>query len=145
MAWLEKKGAAFRIRFRFGGAKHLCALHTSDRTEAEDSLARFEANLRLVDRGIIDPPPGNVDLGVYILSGGKLTTRPAGGCPGREADTEDTPRRLPRFVPEGGEGGEHLAHGGDPHRPPAAVDRCEPALGRGDAEDRPGVRQRPHP
>ncbi len=83
MAWLEKKGAAFRIRFRFGGAKHLCALHTSDKTEAEDSLARFEANLRLVDRGIIDAPPENVDLGVYILSGGKLTTRPAEVVPAR--------------------------------------------------------------
>jgi hypothetical protein len=85
MAWLEKKGEIFRIRFRFGGAKHLCALHTSDQTEAEDSLARFEANLRLVDRGIIDPPPENVDLGVYILSGGKLTTRPAEVVPARRA------------------------------------------------------------
>lgn len=85
MAWLEKKGEAFRIRFRYGGSKHLCALHTSDQTEAEDSLAGFEANLRLVDRGIIDPPPENVDLGVYILSGGKLTTRPAGVVPAERA------------------------------------------------------------
>jgi hypothetical protein len=37
MAWLEKKGAAFRIRCRFGGTKHLCALHTSDKTEAENT------------------------------------------------------------------------------------------------------------
>ena len=34
MAWLETKCEIFRIRFRFGGAKHLCALHTSDATEA---------------------------------------------------------------------------------------------------------------
>jgi len=76
MAWLETKGDVFRIRFRYGGAKHLLALHTSDKKEADESLARFEANLRLIERGIIDPPPAAVDLGVYIVSGGKLTGRP---------------------------------------------------------------------
>ena len=77
MAWLEKKGEVFRIRFRFGGAKHLCALGTSDETEAQESLARFEANLRLIDRGIIDAPPQSADLGLYILSDGKHTQCPA--------------------------------------------------------------------
>ena len=41
MAWLETKGDVYRIRFRFGGAKHLCALSTSDETEAKDALSRF--------------------------------------------------------------------------------------------------------
>src|SRR5262245_14703370 len=76
MAWLETKGDIFRIRFRFGGAKHLCALSTSDEIEAQEALSRFEANLRLIDRGIIEAPPLNVDLGVYILSGGKHTQCP---------------------------------------------------------------------
>jgi integrase len=76
MAWLETKGDVFRIRFRYGGGKHLLALHTSDQKEADESLARFEANLRLIDRGIIEPPPAAADLGVYIVSGGKLSTRP---------------------------------------------------------------------
>ena len=75
MAWLETKGDVFRIRFRYGGAKHLLALHTSNKKEADESLARFEANIRLIERGIIDPPPAAADVGVYIVSGGKLAER----------------------------------------------------------------------
>jgi integrase len=77
MAWLETKGDVFRIRFRFGGSKHLLALHTTSKKEADESLALFEANLRLIERGIIDPPPHNADVGVYIISGGKLDNRPS--------------------------------------------------------------------
>jgi integrase len=77
MAWLETKGNVFRIRFRYGKAKHLLALHTSSHKEAKEALARFEANLRLIERGIIDPPPAAADVGVYIVSGGKLVNRPS--------------------------------------------------------------------
>jgi integrase len=77
MAWLETKGDVFRIRFRYGGTKHLLALHTSDQKEANESLDRFEANLRLIERGIIDPPPTAADVGIYIVSGGKLAGRPS--------------------------------------------------------------------
>lgn len=76
MAWLETKVDVYRIRFRYGGSKRLLALHTSDKKEAAESLARFEANVRLIERGIIDPPGEDVDLGVYIVSGGKLSSRP---------------------------------------------------------------------
>jgi integrase len=75
MAWLEKKGDVFRIRFRYGNAKHFLALNTADKKEAHDSLARFEANLRLIEQGIIDVPPAEADLGVYIISAGKLKSR----------------------------------------------------------------------
>jgi hypothetical protein len=68
MAWLEKKGEVFRIRFRFDGVKHLRALGMADETEARESLSRFEANLRLIDRGIIDAPPQSADLGLYICT-----------------------------------------------------------------------------
>jgi hypothetical protein len=53
-------------------------LHTSDKKEANESLARFEANLRLIERVIIDPPPDTFDVGIYIVSGGKLAGRPSG-------------------------------------------------------------------
>jgi hypothetical protein len=43
MAWLENKGGLFRIRFRFGGCKHLHALKTSDRKEAQDAILRRPA------------------------------------------------------------------------------------------------------
>jgi integrase len=77
MAWLETKGEVFRIRFRFGGAKHLLPLHSSDKREADEALARFKGNLRLIERGIIDTPPIDADIGVYIVSGGTLKGRPS--------------------------------------------------------------------
>lgn len=77
MAWLESRDGVFRIRFRFGGAKHLLPLRTSDPQEADDAIARFRANLRLIDRGVLDPPPAGADLGVYIVSAGRLIARPA--------------------------------------------------------------------
>jgi integrase len=77
MAWLETKGEVFRIRFRFGGSKHLLPLHSSDKREADEALARFKGNLRLIERGIIDTPPVDADIGVYIVSGGKLKGRPS--------------------------------------------------------------------
>lgn len=77
MAWLETKGNVFRIRFRFGGAKHFLSLRSSDRREADETLARFKGNLRLIEQGIIDSPPENADIGVYIISGGKLKGRPS--------------------------------------------------------------------
>ena len=76
MAWLESKGGVYRIRFRYGGKKHLHALHTTCEREADETLARFETHARLIDQGIIDPPPDGADLGTYLVSGGKLTARP---------------------------------------------------------------------
>lgn len=76
MAWLESKGGVFRIRFRYGGKKHLHALHTTCEREANETLARFETHSRLVDQGLIDPPPDGADLGTYLASGGKLAARP---------------------------------------------------------------------
>ncbi|MBY0458191.1 MAG: hypothetical protein K2V38_12695, partial [Gemmataceae bacterium] len=76
MAWLESKGGVFRIRFRYGGKKHLHALHTTCEREANETLARFETHARLVDQGLIDPPPDGADLGTYLVSGGKLAARP---------------------------------------------------------------------
>src|SRR5205823_634332 len=63
--------------FRYGGAKQLLALRTGDRGEAERSLSRFETNLRLIDQGVIDPPPDTADVGLYVLSAGKLVERPS--------------------------------------------------------------------
>ncbi|HEV3440191.1 MAG TPA: site-specific integrase [Gemmata sp.] len=81
MAWLETKGEVFRIRFRFGKAKHFLPLHSSDRREADEALARFKGNLRLIERGIIDAPPADADIGIYIVSGGKLKGRPSQSSP----------------------------------------------------------------
>jgi integrase len=77
MAWLECKGKVFRIRFRYGGAKHLLSLRTTDPRETSEALSQFEANLRLIERGVLAPPPETVDVGTYIVSGGKLGLLPS--------------------------------------------------------------------
>lgn len=77
MAWLEKKGGDFSIRFRFARGKPFLCLKTTDRREAEAALGRFETHLRLIEQGLLPPPPDGADVGTYILSGGKLGGRPS--------------------------------------------------------------------
>ena len=77
MAWLEVKNCTFRIGFRFSGRKHYFQLNTADRKEAEATFGRFESNFRLIEQGVIEPPPQEADLGTYIISGGKLADRPS--------------------------------------------------------------------
>ena len=75
MAWLERKGTLFRIRFRFGGKKRLVVLKTDNEKEAATCLARFDENLRLAERGRLEIL-ADADVGVFLLSDGKLNHRP---------------------------------------------------------------------
>lgn len=75
MAWLERRGAKFRIKFRSGGKNHSVPLKTDDEREAEGLLGRFEENLRLLERGRLELPEG-ADLGLFLLSDGKLNEKP---------------------------------------------------------------------
>jgi integrase len=79
MAWLERKGTMFRIRFRFGGKKQFVALKTAKEREANSCLARFEENLRLAERGRLEIPD-DADVGLFLLSDGKLNHRPLDEC-----------------------------------------------------------------
>lgn len=71
MAWLEQRGDKFRIAFRFRGEKFRVNLKATGEKEANGCLARLEENLRLVERGRLDIPPG-ADLGLFLISDGKL-------------------------------------------------------------------------
>lgn len=71
MAWLEQRGDKFRIAFRFRGEKFRVNLKETEPKEANGCLARLEENLRLVERGRLDVPPG-ADLGLFLISDGKL-------------------------------------------------------------------------
>jgi len=75
MAWLEERSGRFRLIFRHVGIEYHHSLGTRGRREAESCLARLEENLRLLDRGRLVPPPG-VDLPLFLLSDGKLASRP---------------------------------------------------------------------
>jgi integrase len=80
MAWLEKRADRYRINYRFGGRKQQVSLRTEDTKEADACLHRFEENLRLVERGRLEVPAG-ADLGVFLLSDGKLNHRPVADKP----------------------------------------------------------------
>lgn len=71
MAWLERRGKRFRVVFRFQDQRFLAVLKTTDVKEAEACRGRVEENLRLVERGRLTVPDG-ADLGLFLLSDGKL-------------------------------------------------------------------------
>jgi hypothetical protein len=75
MAWLEKRSESYRIIFRFGGRRFARSLDTADRREAKSALTRLEDNLRLVEVGRLDVPPG-VDLFSFLVSDGRLNGKP---------------------------------------------------------------------
>ena len=75
MASLEPRYGRFRIVFRYGDKKYHHALGTSDRQEAEACRLRLEENLRFLERGRLQLPPG-ADLAVFLLSDGKINSEP---------------------------------------------------------------------
>jgi len=74
MASLERRGTRFRVKFRYGGRQFAVSLDTADPEEAEGPLDRLRYNLALLKRGHLQAPPEG-DLGLFLLSDGKLTRR----------------------------------------------------------------------
>ncbi len=91
MAWLERRGERFRAVFRFRGQRFHVNLKAADEREADACLARLEENLRLVERGRLAVPPG-ADLGLFLLSDGKLERPVEVVKPVRLAEMFDTYR-----------------------------------------------------
>jgi len=75
MAWLEKRGNRFRIKFRYGGRELRYPLKTASQEDADAALSRLEENLALLNRGRLELPEG-ADIGLFLLSDGKLTRKP---------------------------------------------------------------------
>jgi len=71
MASLERRGNRYRVIVRLGGRKHHVSLKATDEKDAEACRVRLEENLRLVERGRLTVPAG-ADLGLFLLSDGKL-------------------------------------------------------------------------
>src|SRR5262249_25768251 len=71
MASLERRGNRYRVIFRLGGRKHHVSVKATDEKDAEACRVRLEENLRLVERGRLTVPAG-ADLGLFLLSDGKL-------------------------------------------------------------------------
>ncbi len=75
MASLENRAGHYRIIFRYGGTKYHHKLGKVPQREASSCLNRLEENLRFLERGLLEMPEG-ADLGVFLLSGGKLNHCP---------------------------------------------------------------------
>lgn len=71
MAWLEQRGNQFHIGIRIGDRKIKRSLQTVDPKQAEDTLARVERRLKLIEQGDLILPEG-ADLLIFVLSDGKL-------------------------------------------------------------------------
>lgn len=75
MAWLEKRSDTYRIVFRYDGRKFRHELKTESEREANALLGRLEENLILLERGKL-LPPADGNLGLFLLSDGKITEKP---------------------------------------------------------------------
>jgi integrase len=77
MAYLEfRYGGNFRLVFCYGGKKFSHSLGKVSEREARSCKDRLEENLRFVERGLLEVPPG-ADLGLFLISSGKLNQKPA--------------------------------------------------------------------
>jgi len=65
----------YRVAFRHGGYKLHYSVGSDNEKEAKACMVRLEANLRLVERGRLEVPAG-ADLGVFLVSDGKLNAKP---------------------------------------------------------------------
>lgn len=75
MAYLEERNGRFRITFHHDGRQRRVPLGKVERAEAEGCLFRVEEALRLLARGRIEIPP-DADLGLFLLTDGKVTGKP---------------------------------------------------------------------
>ena len=75
MAWLEQRGGRYRLKFRYGGREHGVSIKTDDRRKAEARRGKLEDALIDLEQGKLVPPPG-ADLGLFLLSGGRLDQKP---------------------------------------------------------------------
>jgi integrase len=77
MAWLEldNRSGHFKVGFRIGERKFKRSLETAEYSEAVSAKGTVEQTLRAIERGWTTVPPG-VDIGDFLLSGGRISTKP---------------------------------------------------------------------
>jgi integrase len=74
MAWLERDARTgfYKVGFRLGNRRFKKSLRTTSVEEAQEALGVTNETLRAVERGWATIPQ-DVDVGEYVLSGGRLT------------------------------------------------------------------------
>ena len=75
----QNAAGVWLIRFRFDGRQYYRSLDTVDEKEATGVKAQVEETLGLLKRGRLSLPPsaGFDEAALFIISGGKITERPA--------------------------------------------------------------------
>jgi hypothetical protein len=77
MASLEKRyDGRYRIIFCWDGQRHYHSLGSVSEREARFCRDQLEESLRFVERGLLTVPPG-AELGPFLVSSGKLHSKPA--------------------------------------------------------------------
>jgi integrase len=77
MATLKQhKSGVWRIRFWLSGKQYFRSLDTSERKTAEGMLASIEQLLGHLNAGRLAIPPDVDDVGMWIISGGKVAAKP---------------------------------------------------------------------
>jgi hypothetical protein len=74
-ATIEQRGQSYRVVFSFRGRRYRRSLETTNKTEAEGTLARLRDNLRRIELGLLAVPDES-DLVAFLLSDGNATKRP---------------------------------------------------------------------
>lgn len=76
MAWLTKRGDVFHLGFRYGGKVFRTSLKTGGQRTANAAVARVDENIRLLETGRLTLPDDGHDLVTFLLSDGKLASKP---------------------------------------------------------------------
>ncbi len=77
MAWpVRDKSGNFLVGFRWGGKPFTCSLDTRDAAVADAAVARVDETIIRLKRGWLTMPP-EAEAGLFIISGGQLTDKPA--------------------------------------------------------------------
>ncbi len=77
MASLERRyDGCYRIVFCHQGKRFNHSIGKVAHRDARSCKDRLEENLRFIERGLLEVPP-DADLGVFLISGGKLNGKPA--------------------------------------------------------------------
>lgn len=76
MAWIEKdsRTGIFFLGIHLENGKLKRSLKTTKRSEAEDALGIVKSTITAIERGWVEVPD-NVDLGEFLISGGKVAAR----------------------------------------------------------------------
>ncbi len=74
MAGLERRNGTYNIIIRFGGARFIRSLKTTDQKEAEDFKTRVEQNIRHVEQGLIRIPQG-ADIPTFLLTDFRMSSK----------------------------------------------------------------------